>query len=117
MHELGIASDLITLVEQAMAQAPGAKLKRVHLVVGRFRGVEPDALHFAFETLTRDVEHLTGADLVIEEMFPAYRCRLCGEQGRLKDYALACPACDGPEIEVSGGDEILLRSIEVEEPE
>jgi hydrogenase nickel incorporation protein HypA/HybF len=112
MHELAIADSVVSI---ARRHARGRRVTRVDLRVGHMRQVVPSALTFAFELLTQDTE-LEHAELVIEDVPCAGTCRACGAATPLPDFPLACAACGSLDVEVTEGEELLVDSIDLEEP-
>jgi hydrogenase nickel incorporation protein HypA/HybF len=113
MHELAIAE---SIVEIAARHSEGRKVTRVELRVGHLRQVVPSALEFAFELLAEGTA-LEGSELVIEEVPADVRCRVCATESTLRSFPACCPACGTFDVEVQGGDELLVDSLEIEEPE
>jgi hydrogenase nickel incorporation protein HypA/HybF len=56
MHELGIANSVLDAVRAEARRHPGALPVKVAVRVGKFAGVNPDALAFGFEVLTSKTE-------------------------------------------------------------
>jgi hydrogenase nickel incorporation protein HypA/HybF len=113
MHELAIAESVLQI---ARRHARGRRIVAVELKVGYLRQVVPSALTFAFELVAQDTE-AEGAALVIEEVPAAGTCRTCGAETVLPDFPLQCARCGGLDIEVTEGEELLVDSLELEEPE
>ena len=113
MHELSIADAIVTV---AARHAAGRRVARVDVRVGHLRQVVPDSLVFAFELITAGTE-LDGAELVICEVPATVRCRGCAAETRLTEFPARCGACAGFDVEVTGGDELLVQSLELEETE
>ncbi len=113
MHELSIADAVVTI---ASRHAAGRKVTRVDVRVGHLRQVVPDSLTFAFELITADTE-LEGAELVIEQVPARVRCRACAAETMLESFPAHCAACGGLDVEVNGGDELLVDSLELAEEE
>ena len=126
MHELSIAEAVLDITLRH-AERPSAgpmtpfhgrsrRVVRVELKVGHLRQVVPGALTFAFELIAAGTV-AEGAELVIEEVPAAGRCRDCGEEEPLPGFPLACPACGSWDVEVLRGEELLVDALEVEERE
>jgi hydrogenase nickel incorporation protein HypA/HybF len=111
MHELSIADAVVTI---ASRHAAGRKVTRVDLKVGHLRQVVPDSLTFAFELVSAGTE-LEGAELVIEDVPARVRCNACSAETVLKAFPAHCGGCGGLDVEVSGGDELLVDALELEE--
>jgi hydrogenase nickel incorporation protein HypA/HybF len=113
MHELSIAESIVAVVER---HARGRRVTRVEVSVGHLRQVVPSALEFAFELTTKDTP-LDGAELVLEEVPAAGRCRSCDEMSRFDGFPLACRACGAWDVEVTAGEELRVEALELEEEE
>jgi hydrogenase nickel incorporation protein HypA/HybF len=112
MHELSIAEAIVSVAER---HAAGRRVYAVDVVAGHLRQVVPAALEFAFELVAQGTT-LEGAELRITEVAAEGRCRRCGRAGALDGFPLACPACGGVDMEVTAGEELLVDSLELEEP-
>jgi hydrogenase nickel incorporation protein HypA/HybF len=111
MHELSIAQAIVAVADR---HAAGRSVYAVDVKVGHLRQVVPSALEFAFELLAHGTE-LEGAQMVIEEVPAAGRCRRCGVESELPGFPLACAACGGLDLELLRGDELLVDALELEE--
>ncbi len=111
MHELSIAESVVRI---ASAHAAGRRVTRVDLRVGHLRQVVPASLEFSFELLA-DGTAVEGAELVIETVPAAGRCRTCGDESEQEGLPLRCARCGGLDVEVTGGEELLVDSLELEE--
>jgi len=111
VHELSIAESVVRIAER---HADGRPVARVELKVGHLRQVVPSALAFAFELVAQGT-CLDGAELVMEEIPPAGRCRRCGTEAELDGFPLRCPACESLDVEVVRGEELLVDALEIED--
>jgi hydrogenase nickel incorporation protein HypA/HybF len=111
MHELSIAQAIAAVAER---HAAGRRVSAVEVRIGHLRQVVPSALEFAFELTVKET-CLDGASLRIEEVPAAGRCRACGADTVFERFPLACAACYGIDVEVTGGEELLVDSLELEE--
>jgi len=119
MHEMSIAQSLLELVRQEMDKNNVSRLLKVKVCCGRLNAVVPDALHLAFEALTRQTD-LEGAELEIEEIPLILACGHCGQtfdpgDGDTVFFHFPCPAC-GEDIghSVQQGRELHIDFIEAE---
>ena len=112
MHELSIAEAALDIVRQSVPA--GAELKVVHLRAGPLRGIEPEAMQWAWSAATRDSE-FDGAELRIEILPWTLRCADCGRTFIGDDMFAPCE-CGSETTGPDGGDELLIVSLEVEEP-
>jgi hydrogenase nickel incorporation protein HypA/HybF len=111
MHELSLANAVVGAV---LRHAAGRRVVVVSLRVGRLRQVVPDTLEFYF-TFAAQGTVCEGARLEQEAIAARLRCRACGVKWELVDPAFRCPSCGGTDVGVTGGEELEVRSIEVEE--
>jgi hydrogenase nickel incorporation protein HypA/HybF len=113
MHELAIAD---CVVDIAIRHARGRRVTRVELRVGHLRQVVPDALSFAFDLVAQDTV-VEDAELVIEEVPATVHCSKCGTDAMLTAFPACCPSCGTLDVDVTGGEELLVDSLELEEDE
>lgn len=109
MHEVGITQEIVAIAEE---HARGAKVVRVVVEIGRLSAVLPDAVRFCFEACAEGTT-VAGAALEIVEPLARARCRACLLE-RLFDRPFGLCACGGTDFEWLTGDELRVRSVEVE---
>lgn len=109
MHELAICQALCETVDR---KAAGRVVRRVDVRIGHLRQVVPDSLQLSWEMLTTGT-HLEGCDLVIEHVPAVVRCRSCESETTLDWPILACASCEGHDVELLTGEELLVASIDV----
>ena len=112
MHELALAESVVRI---ACAHARGRQVVRVELKVGHLRQVVPSALEFAFG-LVAEGTVAEGAELRMEMVPAAGRCRTCGADTPLPALPLSCASCGGLDVDVLEGEELLVDALEIEEP-
>jgi hydrogenase nickel incorporation protein HypA/HybF len=111
MHELSLAESVVRI---AAAHADGRPVAKVELQVGHLRQVVPSALAFAFELVAQGTP-VEGAELVMQMVPAAGRCRACGIESELPGFPLQCGACGGLDLELLRGEELLVDALELEE--
>ena len=114
MHEFSIVSNLVkTLREELRKQPKGrARVREVRVVVGRLHAIVPESLELAYEALTRDTP-LAGSKLLLEFRPVIGMCRACGWTGGMEGPFYNCGACESTDVEITGGLELHLDSMEV----
>jgi len=113
VHELSIVSGLFdTLLEQAREHG-AREVTLVKLRVGKLSGVVPELLESAFDMYKKGTI-AERAELVIEEIPLAIRCRSCLAEISKDEFAFICPSCRSTDIEILGGTELFLEKIELE---
>ncbi len=116
MHELSIASALLETVQAEAACHPGAQLRKVGVRIGELAAIDPEALRFSFEVLTRDAG-LEALLLEIEMCPRRHRCPGCGTEFVVREYSFQCPACGSAQTDCIAGDELELCYLEMDEHE
>ncbi|HEX2229063.1 MAG TPA: hydrogenase maturation nickel metallochaperone HypA [Candidatus Binatia bacterium] len=110
MHEWGFCEGIVEAVRR---RAAGRRVKRIKVRVGVLHRIEQQAMQQGFSLAAAGSE---AEDATLELSFvPASaRCCICGNESRAAEVPLVCPDCGGLEIEMSGGDQLILESIEYE---
>lgn len=112
MHELGLCQAIVGAVERRAGTRPVA---HVRVRVGRLHHVHPEAFGQSFSMAAQGtVAADATADLVLLPV--TARCRSCGEAAESEEQFAVCPACGSTELDLTGGDELLLESIEYRGP-
>lgn len=111
MHELGLAEAILRAVEK---RAEGRPVARAKVRAGVLLRIAPPSMDQAFRLVSAGtIAEGAAIDLVVT---PArIGCRACGHQDGTEDPLGLCPACGGGDVEVTGGDELVLESIEIAE--
>jgi hydrogenase nickel incorporation protein HypA/HybF len=111
MHELSLAASIADIVHR---HARGRKVTRVEVAVGHLRQAVPSALSFGFELVTMGTA-LEGAELRIRQVAVRGRCRMCGEEVEPEAWPLACPVCSSFELAITGGEELYVEALEIDD--
>lgn len=113
MHELALAQGIVDIVlTQARAQQ-FAKVKTIRLAIGGLAQVEPDALAFGFDSVSRGTV-AEGAALDIQRPPGEGYCLRCDGKVTLARRGDPCPGCGGYQVMVTGGDELRVVELEVD---
>ena len=115
LHELSIVETLIEQIEKEVFQSGHeGRIVQLNLVIGRFSGVNADSIRFAFELLSPDTK-LAGTNLSIEEPRAVCRCEDCKAETEIDELAALCPVCGSIHVAMTGGQDLMLNSIELED--
>lgn len=113
MHEMSLCEGIVQVLEaQARAQS-FSRVKAVWLEIGALAGVEIEALRFCFDVVCRDTL-AEGADLYIDEIPGQGWCMNCAKSVPVRRRYDPCPHCGGYQVQVTGGDQMRIRELEVE---
>ena len=113
MHEVSIAQSLLDVVMRSLDERGCRRVTRIAVKVGRLSAVVPESLDFAFRAAARGTPAET-AELAIEEVDGAARCRSCGADFETDSFFVICERCGSGDVEVSGGDDLTLESMDIE---
>ncbi|MCC6159662.1 MAG: hydrogenase maturation nickel metallochaperone HypA [Deltaproteobacteria bacterium] len=112
MHEITIASEMIRQIEKIMADRGVSRLVSVSVEVGALSGVEREPLEFCFPYAARGTM-AEDARLFVTEVPVRVRCGACGTEGSPEYPAVLCPVCASYDVEIIGGQDCVIRNLEV----
>ena len=113
MHEMSLAENMLQIIEDAAHNQGFTRVKTVWLEIGQLACVEQESLRFGFDVVTRG-SVAEQARLEIIEIAGQGRCKKCASDMALAALYEACPNCGGYEIQVTGGDQMRVKELEVE---
>lgn len=113
MHELSLSQGMLDIIRQQALEQRFARVRVVRLEIGALSCVEPAALAFCFESVTRG-SVADGAALDIVEVSGEAWCWDCGATVSLLRRGEACERCGGYRLQVRDGEQIRLKELEVE---
>jgi hydrogenase nickel incorporation protein HypA/HybF len=112
MHEMSLAEGILQIVEDTARQNAAARVRAVVLEIGRLSHVEEQALRFCFDAVTRGTV-ADGARLDVLATPGRAWCMPCGESVALQRLGDACPLCGSYQLQVTHGEEMKVKEIEV----
>ena len=113
LHEFSIAQTIVQAVLAELKKVQPSRLVRARIVAGELHQLVSANLTFAYEVLTKDTP-AAGSVLKIRHVPITAECRQCHWRGEIRDARFACGRCKAGDIEITGGRELYLDSIEVE---
>jgi hydrogenase nickel incorporation protein HypA/HybF len=113
MHELSLSQGMLGLIEDSARRDGFTRVRTVWLQVGRLASVELESLRFCFDAVTRG-SCAEGATLEIERTPGRAWCLTCSDSMTIEDTLAGCPRCGGHQLQVTGGDEMRVKELEVE---
>jgi len=114
MHEASLAGGILKLVEDSALREGFARVTSLRLEAGQLAGVEPRALRFALEALAPGT-CLEGARFEIDEPAGAAWCLRCSVVEAIAQRGNACPHCGGYQLQATGGTELRVVEMLVED--
>jgi len=112
MHELSICQSLLREVERAAIANGSTTVTGIVVAVGPLSGVEAPLLARAFG-VARMGTLAEQATLEVQTMPVIVRYRSCGAETTVAANALLCGTCGGWQVELTSGDELLLKRVEL----
>lgn len=112
MHELGIASEILSVALSEADRHAAKKVTLIRLRVGVLRAVEPENLTFLFGHLALGTP-AEGARLEIVEEPVRVECSACGVS-EARAFTFECPQCNESVVSVTGGDSLTILSLDVD---
>ncbi len=112
MHEMSLCEGMRGVIEEQARQHAVSRISKVRLELGRFAGVEKDALLFAFDVVMRG-SVAEGAELVMIDLPGRALCYDCMKEVEIWDRLDPCPDCGGGKLMPQGGDEMKIKDLEV----
>ena len=113
MHELAITQSMLDLVLKQAEEAEAEKVEKINLVLGEMTGVVGRCVQFYFDFLAKGTP-AEGAALNFKVIPTTARCQNCLKEFKLGEFDWTCPHCQSNNIEIIGGKELFVESIEVE---
>lgn len=113
MHEMSIAEGIVQLLEEQAAAQRFERVKAVWLEIGPLAALEVESLRFCFEAVTRG-SLAEGARLEIVELPGRAWCLGCNASVAIRQRYDACPQCGSHRLQVTQGDELRVKELEVE---
>lgn len=116
MHEASLAGGILQLVEDAARREKFRRVSLLRLEAGQLAGVEARALRFALEALAPGT-CLAGARFEIDEPPGQAWCLHCSTTVTMTQRGDACPHCGGYQLQPTGGTELRVVDMLVEDDE
>jgi hydrogenase nickel incorporation protein HypA/HybF len=115
MHELPITQGILDTALSAARQAGAQRVMAIDLVIGELSGIVDDSVQFYFDILSKGTP-AQGAVLRFQRQPAQAVCLDCGYQyDAAPPLAPFCPACASLRVQVTGGRQFLLESIEIDD--
>lgn len=113
MHEMSLCESVIRILEDEARRQGFSSVKVVRLEIGRLGHVEPEAMRFCFEAVKQGT--LAG-DARLEILTPPGQawCMDCSKAVVMENRYDPCPACGGHRLQVTGGEEMRIKDLEVD---
>lgn len=116
MHELPVTQSLLKIALDHAQNADANRITDLYLVIGELSSIVDDSVQFYWDIISEGTI-AEGATLHFQRVPTRLYCFNCAVEYTPPAGTLACPHCGGTRVEVAGGDDFRLDSIEVERDE
>lgn len=113
MHELSLCEGVLEALQQNAATEGYSRIKVVWIEIGILSGVEPEAMRFGFDVVMKG-SLAEGAALEIIEVPGSAWCMQCAKSVEVRQRFDACPDCGSYPLQVTGGEQMRIKELEVE---
>ncbi len=113
MHEMSLAEGVLQIIEDSAKTQNFSRVKTVWLEIGQLAGVEIEAMKFCFDAVVRDSIAENAKLEIIETPGQAW-CLQCAGTVQVQALFDVCPRCGSPQLQVTGGNEMRVKELDVE---
>lgn len=112
MHELSLAEDMLSLIEDQAKQESFTRVEKVILEVGQLSHVEAEAMHFCFDSVMRgSIGDAAALEIVSTEGIGL--CNQCGAKTVMEHIYDPCQKCGDFGLNILQGDQVKIKALEV----
>ncbi len=112
MHEMAICQGIVEVLEEQALSQHFQRVEKVRLEIGPMAGVEIAAIRFCFDAVAKGTVANKAVLEIIETKGEAW-CMSCSENITVTGRYEACPDCGSYQLQVTGGDELRIKDLEV----
>lgn len=115
MHELPVTQAILDTAVNTARQAGALRIVAIDLVIGELSGIVDDSVQFYFDILSQGTL-AQGAQLRFQRQPAQAVCLACGHSyNAAPPLAPFCPECGSAQVQVSGGRQFFVESIEIDD--
>lgn len=112
MHELGVAHEILALVQQHVPAADAPRVTAVRVRVGDLAGIVVSSLDFCFEAIVAGTPW-ARARLVVERVPAAAECLACARVFATEAPGAGCPDCGSLHVRMTAGRELHVDAVDL----
>ena len=113
MHEQSIVDSLLALALENAQKGKASKIRKINVVIGELAGAVDESMEFYFNFLRKGTI-AEEAVLVFTHKPAQLQCRKCKNVFTPEKQGYNCPKCKAADVDIVGGRELYLESLEVE---
>lgn len=111
---MSLTEGVVRILEDQAATHGFTRVKTVWLEIGELSQVDPESMLFCFDAVTRGSAVAAGARLEIVRVPGQAFCMDCVETVEIPRRGEPCPKCGGWKLQVTAGDSMRVKEMEVE---
>ena len=109
---MALTESVVQIALEETKRAGASRVRRIVLDIGALSAVAPEAMRFCFSAITAGTA-AEDAELAIEDVPGAGWCLDCAKTVALDERFGPCPDCGGYRVQMTAGDEMRIRELEV----
>lgn len=113
MHEMALCEGVLQIIAEEARRQKFTRVRTVRLEIGVLVHVEPDAMRFCFDAVSRGTIAEAARFEVIDVPGEAW-CMRCSKSVSVARRFDPCPACGGYQLQVTAGDDLRVKDLEVD---
>lgn len=113
MHEMALCEGVLDILVEEAKRQRFSRVRAVRLEIGAFSHVEPEAMRFCFDAVSRGTIAEAARFEVIDVPGQAW-CMNCSQSVAIARRLDPCPACGSYQLQVTAGDDLRVKDLEVE---
>lgn len=110
MHELGILSSLVHTIEGIVKNEGLTGVEKIVIEVGELSGIVPRYIEQCYPAAVYKT-FMEKTELELVTIPGIVKCRGCGRVFNAVANDLQCPDCGGQDLEILGGNDMIIREI------
>jgi len=111
MHEIGVLTQAVKLVEQIALENQISRVKIITLEVGELTGYLPVFFEKYFPIVTEGMPVMEHAELHIQIVSGEALCNDCNALFNVMKHAGICPACRSGNKKILGGLDFVVKEV------
>lgn len=114
MHELPVTQSILAVALETAQNHKARRVNSIDLVIGDLSSFVDDSIQFYFDIISRDTI-AQNAKLNFKREAALVTCLACGHRfNAAPPLSPFCPACDSPQLQLSGGQDFYIDSIDID---
>lgn len=109
-----MTQNLLDIALSRAAEAKAGRITRINVTIGELAGAMPECVRFYFDVLSKGTP-AEEAVLNLTSIPARLHCRQCRADFHPEDLPWLCPKCGSLSVEITGGQELYIESLEVAE--